>query len=135
MRPQFHIILGLVFIIILKFFASFTSMQLLIIFASSVLIDVDHWFIYSLKKKDISVLRAYKWFVALEESNKKIKFLFIFHTIEFFLLICFLSFYYNFIYYSLIGISFHYICDFIRDFKEKYSRKNFSIIDYFLTKK
>ena len=113
MYPLIHLLASLIFILALNFLASFTAAQLIIIFLSAILIDVDHWFIYVLKKKDFSTIRAYKWFIALDKIKKKPHFLCIFHTVEFFSLIALLSLKYQIFQFILIGMAFHLVLDII----------------------
>jgi len=113
MYPLIHILASLIFIFALKFLASFTAAQLIVIFLSAILIDVDHWFIYVLKKKDFSVVRSYKWFLALDKLKKKPHFLCIFHTAEFFAFIALLSLKYQIFQFIFIGMAFHMALDII----------------------
>lgn len=135
MYPRTHIILGFLFTIILAVFTSLPLLALIIIFASSFLIDVDHWFIYVKEKKDLSVRRAYQWFIKNEKKHKKQKklFLCVFHTIESFIILFILSFFSQIIFYITIGFSFHYLVDLIHSYFYKgESRKPVSIIAYFI---
>jgi hypothetical protein len=100
---------------------------LLIIFSAAVLIDVDHWFIYVFKKKDFSIINSFKWFVSLEKSKKKPKFLFVFHTIESFLLLILLSTKYLLFQLILIGAIFHMFLDIADSIVNKGYRKDISI--------
>ena len=112
MLPQTHIILSFIFVIILKFLSSFTPIQLLIIFLAAVFIDVDHWFIYVIKKKSLSIPGSYKWFLSFEKLKKKPKFVCIFHTIECFIILILLS---KILFFQLIliGFAFHNLLDII----------------------
>lgn len=125
MLPQTHIVLGLLFAGLLSATNQFSFLALMIIYTSSVLIDVDHWFIYVKRtgKHGLFDFSYYRWFIehkkrrkAILEKNPKAelpKFLCVFHTIEFFALIILLSLKFPFFYYVLVGISFHLLFDYI----------------------
>lgn len=135
MLPLTHIALSLIFVIVLKFMAAFTFPQLLVIFLSAFLIDVDHWFVFVFKKKSLSISKSYKWFIALLKLKNPPTFLCIFHTVEFFILIALLSLYSVFFQLVLIGMGFHVILDILDSIKEKQYRKEISIIYTLLRKK
>lgn len=65
MRFQYHFAFGIVFTVFLYFLLSpvISLFGFLIIFLSSFLIDVDHYFYYVRKKRDLSLFRAYKWYM------------------------------------------------------------------------
>ena len=136
MYPKTHFFLGLIFIFLLWIFTSLSPLALLIILASSVLIDVDHWFLYVVEKKGLSIRKAYDWCVYVgshKHRNKGKQYLCIFHTIEFFTLMFILSFYSQIIFYITIGCSFHFFIDLIDSYLHKgESRKPLSIISYFI---
>ena len=135
MLPLTHIILSLILAALLKYLSSLTSIQILVILLSAVLIDVDHWFVYISKKKDLSITRSYNWFVAISKLKNPPRFLCIFHTIEFFILIAILSLNYIFFQLVLIGMAFHVALDIIGSFKEGRYGKEISIIYALLRKK
>ncbi|MFA5992300.1 MAG: hypothetical protein WC796_01170 [Candidatus Pacearchaeota archaeon] len=63
MLPKVHVIIGLLFSIVVYFlFPSIGILGLLIIFLSSFLIDVDHYIYFVLKKHNLSLIKAYRWF-------------------------------------------------------------------------
>jgi len=142
MYPKTHIISGAIFTMLLALTGNFSFLALLIIFASSFLIDVDHWFIYVKRTGDISVKNSYDWFIALKKRRKAAlkrdpkaklpKLLCIFHTIELFIAIIIISIYSPFFYWVLIGISFHLLLDFISELMENDCEKDFSLIHYIL---
>ncbi|MBR9701499.1 hypothetical protein GOV13_01115 [Candidatus Pacearchaeota archaeon] len=136
MLPKSHIILGAIFSTILIYFFNFSLIAGIIIFLSSVFIDVDHYLYYVYKKKDWSLWKAYKWWM---QGNKKLieldrkqrnefahGFAFL-HGFEMLAILAVLgkmiSIYF---YYILIGISFHLFLDLIHqrtihDRLDKYS--------------
>jgi len=126
MFPKSHIILGFLFSLILfLLFPLIGWLGFIIIFASSVLIDIDHYLFYAVTKKDWSLIRAYKWFVdgdkrfqklSIEEKKKSKSIVCIFHGVELLvvlIILIYFSFYRKFLIYVLIGILFHEFLDFI----------------------
>ena len=84
--------------------------------AGGVLIDIDHYLWYICKYKNFSMFKAYKLFIKNIETNKYTNvtgILLVFHTIEFLLIMAFLSFYFKSALAFTIGLSSHYILDFI----------------------
>ncbi|MEM3405611.1 MAG: hypothetical protein QW117_01415 [Candidatus Pacearchaeota archaeon] len=135
MFPSKHIlysfILCLVFYIILPYGEIFPY---IIIFLSSVLIDIDHYFIYVYRKKDFSLLNSWRWHMMLnkneKERNKEIPFLHIFHTFEFILLTFILSFFFKIFLWIFFGLIFHSFLD-LKDMKR---RKLYNTREYLLIK-
>ena len=136
MFPKYHIIFSVIISIFL-YFLNLDLLFVLLFFFSSILIDVDHYFLYIIKKKSFNPIKAYKYFKnKLNGKNKKYQKpriqLFIFHTIEFFILLLILSFFFNFLWPILFGCLFHESVDLIYAlFKKhrKYKKAN-SIILY-----
>jgi hypothetical protein len=126
MFPKIHIIFGFIFsLILLLLFPEIGWFGFISIFASSVLIDVDHYLFYAVTKKDWSLKNAYNWFVEGEKKFKKLllkekkeskQIPCIFHGIEFIiilLVLIYFNFYRQFLIYILLGIVFHQVLDFI----------------------
>lgn len=124
MLPKTHIILGFIFsIIIFLVFPEIEILGFLIIWASSVLIDVDHYLFYVWLKKDWSLRNAYKWFIEKSKKAQKLpkserkKILHIpclLHGIEAILILVILSLLVSRIFlYILIGFLIHEFLDFI----------------------
>ena len=128
MWPKWHLLYSFVFVTILVYFFNFSLLAGLIIFLASILIDLDHILIYTLKKKDINPLRFWNWSKSeakkygempeAERENIK-KSHFIFHGIEFILLISILAFFIEIFKFILIGFLFHLILDYIVIIYEK----------------
>jgi len=112
MYPLTHIVLSLVLAIILKLLTALSSVEILIILMAAILIDIDHWFVYVIKKKSFSISGSYKWFISLTKLKRKPVFLCIFHTIECFIVLILLSkiLFFKFV---LIGFVFHNLLDII----------------------
>jgi len=103
-----------------------------LIFLSSILIDTDHYLLYAYRKKNLSLVKAWKWYLMLannpKEGQKQIPFLHFFHTVEFLAFVFILSFFYKIFLWVFIGIAFHGLLD-ILSMKEK---KLFEQREYFL---
>ena len=106
MLPKHHLILGFILSsIIFTIFSRIGLIGFLIIFASSVLINFDHYLYYVFKKKDFSLARARIWFFKYgkklinikREERKKYKVeILIFHGIGLIILLIFLCFFSSF---------------------------------------
>lgn len=111
MRPWAHLLASL--ILSTLFYTTFKWGVLFILFGG-VLIDIDHYFWYILKYKKFNVLTCYRFFAyeAPKDSYREVNgLLLVFHTVEFFLIMAALSFYYNLALMFAIGLFFHYFLD------------------------
>ncbi len=112
-----HATVGLILSII--FYPLFGN-YVLIIFLSSFLFDVDHYIEYVIRKKDFSLLKAYKEAKELDRKSHLLKrllvtdVLHIFHTVEFFLIIVILSFFSKIFLMMLIGLLVHESLDLLQ---------------------
>lgn len=123
MHPQYHFLLGLIFIFLLKLLVPFfTLYDILIIFLASFLIDADHYLYYIFKKKGPSINDAYAWFIENEvklrnlprnERSKYKNVLMVFHTIECWIILALLSYLDKLFLFILIGFLFHMFIDYI----------------------
>jgi len=121
MLPKIHIVLGGIFALLMYFIFHITFFQASLIFLSSFLIDFDHYLYYIFIKKDFNLKNAHKWFVkkrynwiALsKEQRSKFKLpIFVFHGLEFFIILL-LFYFLNKIFLGIImGILFHMFLDF-----------------------
>jgi len=122
MLPRFHILFStIVFIILLLFNINFLLIALF--FISSIVIDVDHYFLYIARKKDLSLRKAYYYNrFELAKKLKKAKqktVLCIFHTIESFIVLFLLALSFNLIFPIFFGALFHETTDLIADLIRK----------------
>lgn len=136
MLPHFHLILSailaLVFVL-LNFHSHFVVLFLL----ASVLIDIDHYFLYISMKKDIDFFKAYTYFRKdnfirdLQKTEHKEVFV-VFHTIEFLILLLLLSLFLKELLAVFLGCIFHVALDWIYDLtkKRKGYKRAFSILYY-----
>jgi len=147
MRPKQHIIFGLIFsLIIFLIFPKIKLIGFLIIFLSSVLIDVDHYLFYVFKTRDFNLRRSYKWFLRYEEKFKEISkeerkkipsVLFFLHGFEILAVIILLSiFVSDWFLFVFVGFSFHLFLDVLYLYLKKLRFDKISLIyDYFKFKK
>jgi hypothetical protein len=128
MLPKWHFLYGYIFSIILIYFFNFSLFAGLIVFLSSVFIDLDHVLIYFLKTKNLNPYKFYNWSmkrkkawscINAEKKNEFLKPHFILHGIEFLALVLILSFFHNFFFWIFLGVSFHLALDFVVIFYEK----------------
>ena len=117
MKPLAHFILGSVFSFIIYLIFPELGWKSLIILASTVLIDVDHYFVFVMMTGKLSINHSYNYFIeALNNKSifdkRKLNYkLYVFHTVEFYLLLLILSFSYQTALLILGGVSFHIFLD------------------------
>ena len=129
MLPKKHIIYGAIFSLILfLIFPSITIFSAILIFLSAVLIDADHFILYVYEKKDFSLKKADKWFrshgnalsnLSKKEQSKYKSRIFLFHGIEFWIVLTILSFINKIFLWILIGILFHMSLDWTYAYRKK----------------
>ena len=88
--------------------------KVLLILAGGVMIDIDHYLWYIYKYRKFSLFSCYEYLTVEAEKNnwKDVNgALFVFHTIEFILLVILLSFYNQLALIFAIGLFFHYLMD------------------------
>ena len=122
MLPKYHIIIGLIASIAIYLIFNLTIFQASIIFLSSFLIDADHYLLYIFRKKDFSLINSIKYFkerrrrwlsMRPEKRKHHKRAIFIFHGIEFWILLIIIANYINLIWFVLLGIFIHMILDYI----------------------
>jgi len=124
MFPKHHIFLGTIFAAALfLIFPKIGLIGFLLIIASAVLMDADHYVYYVFKKRDLSLKNAYSWFIQkrkkyLTLSRKKRNEIYteahFFHGIEPLLILFVLGVYVSkYFYFLLIGATFHLFLDII----------------------
>src|SRR3989338_8138206 len=122
MLPHEHLIIGVIFSAIIFFiFPSIGAVEILLIILSTTLIDVDHYIYYAVKKRDLNLIRAYKWYqsnrakthhLSRKEKSKIYLGFHFFHGIEILIIIYLLYHYIHQIFlYVLIGYSLHFFAD------------------------
>jgi len=126
MLPKYHIILSLIFVALLYLILpSLNLLELTIIFFSAVLIDFDHYLYYVYKKRNLSLKKAFKWFLKLRDKylsipkSKRSSYFHsfcIFHASEPFILLIILAVFFPLFLFILLGATFHLLLDFIYHF-------------------
>lgn len=122
MLPKYHIVIGFITSILLFSIFNLTPPQILLIFLSSFLIDIDHYLFFVFRKKSLSLKKAFKWFsdrrikriaMPTEEQIKYTNHILIFHGIEFWILLVILANYFTIFWFVLLGFLIHMILDYI----------------------
>jgi len=120
MLPRWHIVFGAVFTATIWIFAPETNLlHLSLVFLSSFLIDFDHYLVALANTHKLSLNKALEYFECLGEKEKKEKKnnrrekrqFYIFHTLEFHILILFLSTIRIEFFYTFLGMIFHSLLD------------------------
>jgi len=106
MHVKDHIIASIIFS---AFLFPIFKWYTIIIFLSAVLIDGDHYLWYIIVKKRWSLKKAYYH----RRDGNFHDLLDIAHTIEFWILILILAIFSKFFFLVLVGITFHFILDFV----------------------
>ena len=87
--------------------------EIAIFAVGSVLIDVDHYFLYIQRRRSLNVLGMFRYFRELQPIQSSMPYvgLCIFHTIDFFILLGVLAIYYPLFFPLLIGCLYHFCID------------------------
>jgi len=138
MLPKYHVILSFLASLILYQF-NMNYIFLILFFLSSILIDFDHYLFYVIRKKNLSLVKAYHYCRyeledKLKKSGKKQELLIIFHTIESFAFLFILSLVYGLFWAVFFGSVFHMVLDIIHGSfkKSKKYKRAFSLIYHVL---
>ena len=119
MYPLEHFFIGLIPTI--YFFFSQNPLFSLIFLASSVLIDVDHYLLFLTQTNfsSLSIKKSYAYFTDPVKKYLHRDKLYVFHTIEFLLILLFLQAYFKnpFTLAMILGLVFHHILDFFGEFR------------------
>lgn len=123
MNPPGHVFFGLLFSAFLFFlFPEVGIVNLSLLFLSSTLMDVDHYFFYIYRKKSFDIYKAYKYALehkrqirefGIEADEEFPKYFYIFHGFEIILIAFILSFFFKPAYFIFIGFSFHLLLDLV----------------------
>jgi len=121
MLPLWHVVFGLIICISIYLIFPITLFEVFVIFISStILVDLDHYFRYIIIKKSVNPFKFWNWYMqerraykklSLEQKRKCKKPLFIFHNIEFWILVFILCFLHNIFMFVLIGTAIHMFID------------------------
>ena len=145
MLVKWHVLFGALFSIVLYFLFNLSLLDSTIIFLASFLIDVDHYFLYVIVRKDYSIMNANRWILASSEKFDSLPLAkrkrlhqgyFIFHSIEFLIPFFLASLMNKYLMLVFIGFIFHIIVDMIYElFFSKRAVYKISIIYTILTRK
>jgi hypothetical protein len=122
MMPKWHLLWGFVFSYTLIYFFDFSVVTGILIFLSSVLVDIDHVLIYFLETKNIhpkkfwdySIEKKIQWGKLDHQQRYSYKRPhFILHGIEFIIILILFSFFWKLSFFVFLGILFHLSCDFV----------------------
>jgi hypothetical protein len=89
--------------------------EILLFSAGSVLIDIDHYFLYVQRTHRCDIRGMFRYFDELQPVQKTIPYvgLCLFHTVDFFLLVGILAFFHPVLLPLLAGFLFHFAVDLI----------------------
>ncbi len=126
MHPITHLISSLLLALVLLPFYGTGSFIILF----SVFIDLDHILFYYQKSNKLNVFRAYKFFKE-GKGEKEFGSLFLFHNIEFLLILLLFYLMSPLMIFLLLGVLLHYALDMLYDYnKVGRTIKNYSILLY-----
>lgn len=128
MQLLVHFIVSAILVILLFPFFGYFSLLALI---AGTLIDLDHYILYIIEKRDFNIINCYKY--CLTVVPHFVDSVFIFHTVELLVLIFIISIFHPFLFPFFIGLLVHDIMDFTA---EKFSQlqiiKPYSLLFYLL---
>lgn len=122
MLPRWHILTGALFALVIWIFTpSISLIYLFLIFFGAVFIDFDHFVTAVMKTKNLSLKKAFKHFEDLREKELKKRargvrekeHFFLFHTVEFHILVAIFGLIWAGFFYIFIGMVFHSLLDLI----------------------
>jgi len=128
MIPSVHFVISLIlFFVLYPFFGPLS----LLVFIGGWLIDLDHMLYYAIRFRSLNYFKANRYFREKKYREKTIN---IFHTIEFYIIILFLSLYNKHVLIITIGLAAHVITDLvhfmlIKNFSSRYWTITWWIID------
>ncbi len=124
--PSVHFLSSsLLFLILFPFFGWFS----LIVYLGGFFIDVDHYLIFVIKKKDFSLKNAYYYFLK-GKFNWKTEPL-VFHFLELTFILVIFSFFHWIFFLLVSGIILHLILDFIHEVKHNKFTKHWSFFYWY----
>ena len=142
MYPKYHVLLGFILSLVLFIFCEkINFLAAIIVFLSSFLIDIDHYLFLAWKFKQKNIFKAYSFGMNLKKSLVRVPReqrrktsigFYIFHGLEFLIILFLLGFFvHEFFYFILIGATFHLVLDYIEIFYLHLKIHKFStIVDY-----
>jgi len=145
MFPKEHIILGLMFSLVVKFiFPQIEWFYIILIFVASFMIDFDHYAMYVKKTGNFSPVESVRYYYKrIAEAKRrgevgakaKKSFFFLFHTLEFHILILLMSYFWIGFLYIFIGMVFHSFLDIVKmSYKKELHTRWLFLIEWILDK-
>ncbi len=126
MNPVTHLLLSVIPAGILAYFNWTGGLIFLLV---SVLIDVDHYPVFVIKFKSISLKKAYNYFKTINDCNDVA----VFHTLEVLLFFFILSFFYPILFYVVGALAFHMAID-LYEMKTENKSRFFSFTSWIWSK-
>jgi len=115
-----------------------SATQLILFAVGSILIDVDHYFLYIAHKMQFDISGMFRFFHEIDTAEPPIPYagICIFHTVDFFFLLSLVSIIYPSLLFLLIGAIFHFSLD-LYDLRQKNSLhiRAYFIIEHFIRKR
>lgn len=121
MLPTLHILFTLPLCFILYNYFHVSLFNVLIVFFSAWLFDVDHYLYCIFKHKSFSLKKCYEFHKPFPRKERDL--LHIFHTIEFYILIGILGIFSEIFFFVFIGLIYHILFDIIHNTYLKYVKK------------
>ena len=108
MRTEFHGLINLIsgLVLFLLFPSQISLLGFGIIFISGIILDLDHLIYYKFNLKKL-----------IKDFKENIPHMYIFHTLEFILILVILSLFFQIAFFILIGVCLHILTDIIVDWK------------------
>jgi len=138
MLPKYHFFIGVIFAVVLYFlFPHIGIINILIIFISNIFIDADHGLYYVLKEKNLNPFKCYNWYkfnrkktlsLPINERKKIYSGFYLFHGIEWIIILFLLGKYFNAFYFVSLGFFLHWIVDFYDEYVQKGTVDKISLI-------
>ncbi len=139
MLPKIHFIAGIFFIFLLYLlFPKISLIGFLIIFLSSVFIDVDHYIYYILKERDLNLVKCYNWYMLhlkktlslpMKKRKKIYSGFYLLHGIEWIIILFLLGTYVHpFFAFVSAGFLFHWVIDTLHEIYVKRTLDKSSLI-------
>jgi len=111
----------------------FLGLDAIVVFLSTILIDIDHYFDFVVVCKRFGIRDMFKYHNPVWQKKHKMYLLSIFHTVEIFILLFIIGFWWNYFWLILSGFCVHFLFDLYHLYKHNaLSDKAFSIIEYFI---
>ena len=146
MLPRWHILIGGIISFFIWIIFPEIGNYIWIVFLSSFLIDIDHYFVYAIMKKDVNPIHSIRYYfrrrkffksIPKKEWKKYKAHYLIFQTLELWIVFGLLGFLHPIFWFILLGIGIHMVLDYIALVYEKIFMwsKISLIVNYFVNQK